>query len=250
MKRTRLFTAVVLVLALMITAISAVTPSAERPDTVRLVWNTTPQGAVTNCGRILNEDGTVDQYITVEMLKLYMSDVDDVDGLSDTTVGEIKAAEANQDGWLKVFRFDGDIEALWAEATKGIPMENAVPVAVFYAEWIGDPSLIEGKRIEFDIEVDGIEKPEDLVAVLHLPEGAEAWKIEDSKMGDNAVITIGCDNLSPFIIVGDSGEAPAQNPDGPVSPQTGVVDYAPASIACAVLFGAFAVVCALKAKKH
>jgi hypothetical protein len=248
MKRTRLFTAVVLVLALMITAISAVTPSAERPDTVRLVWNTTPDGT-SACGRILNEDGTVEQYITEGMIKLYMSDVDDVEGLSDTTVGEIKTAEANQDGWLKVYRFDGDIEALWADATKGIPMDNAVPVAVFYAEWIGDPALIQGKRIEFDVLVEGVEKPEDLVAVLHLPDGTENWKIEDSKMGANSVITVGCDSLSPFIIVGDNGEAPAQDPGAPVSPQTGVVDYAPASIACAVLFGAFAIVCALKAKK-
>ncbi|MBO4220377.1 MAG: hypothetical protein J5933_05580 [Clostridia bacterium] len=248
MKRTSLITAVVLVLALMITAISAATPSAERPDSVRFVWNTTPDGTASACGRILNEDGTVDQYITEDMLTIFVGDVADVDGLDDTTVAEIKAAEEGQDGWLKVYRFDGDIEALWAEATKGIPMENAVPVAVFYAEWIGDPALIEGKRIEFDVAVEGIDSAEDLVAVLHLPTGEEAWKFEDSKVA-GSVITIGCDTLSPFIIVGDSGEAPAQNPEGPTSPQTGVVDYAPASIACAVLFGAFAVVCALKAKK-
>ena len=265
MKITKFLTAVVLVVALLVTAVSAVyKPSAERDDmSIRPVPQTNDDGEE-YIGYISDADGNPIAFIAPDgsvtvpgndapsyILITYDQEEGAVSGapgemaeLPADVIANIADLASGTDSWKASIP---GVKAAW-EAKTGAPIDNAKVAEVFYAIWVNPPVLPEGCKVTFFVTCDNV-SADDKIAVLHYDTYIGEWRFEESELDDKAVIKVTSDRVSPFAIIKDSAEAPAPTDDEPTSPQTGVVDIVPVVTACAVLFAALAAAFVLKARR-
>ena len=131
-----------------------------------------------------------------------------------------------------------DFDKEWEEMTGGAPLENATVYDLFEIVLICSEAdaFMTNEKITVYFKVDGI-GPEDQFLIAHKPTDSEEWILEDYEIDERGVIKMTVDKLSPFAIITDNGEGPADSGDAPDSPKTGVQagTYLLPMIGCAVI---------------
>ena len=250
MKLIRIFSALVLSLALLSTAVGAeeFTASAERGEDIKFAVTTDDEGNKI-IGQLFDENGEYERPILLE--ELIITPIWHLEDGAYEVHNEIEATlvaaekELEVEDWQKIVT---NFETEWTEVTGGAPVENAVVSDVFDVRYNSvvdgflTKLLVEGKSATFDIVVDGITK-DTLFVVGHKPSDTGVWVMEDYTISDDNVITISVDSLSQFFIAVDNGAAPVVA-NAPLSPQTGVEELAGGTETAAAAAGA-ALLCGL-----
>ena len=225
MKILRIAAIVMAVLMSLTIAASAVefTPSVERKDGPEII------------------EGDDDLIIT-PIAHLHDEDIE----LHEDIVESLTDAKEKLDDseWHEIVK---DFEELWAEYTKGAPIEHAVVSDIFdvrYESELGTDAE-KGKTVTFKIKLQGI-TADDFFLVITESYSDHHMEIVAHEISADGVITITATSMAAFAIVRDNCITPPCDHD---SPQTGVMPYCVPAVIGIVVFGALAAFCAVKIKK-
>lgn len=225
MKTLRLI-ATTTALATMLTlsaAAAGFTPSIERKDAPQIVENiedliVTPVKDITDAGKDVHED--IEESLTDAKKELAENALD-------------KLAE--------------DFAKAWEEATKGAPVANAVVSDIFDIRY-GAELGTDGKGAEITLKIKLLGVDADDLFVLLANDG-EKWAVLEYEISADGVITIKTTTKSVIAVVKDNEAPPADDPNAPDSPKTGVDAHFVPAVAGVVAFAALAGISAAKASK-
>lgn len=239
MKKIRIIAALVLSLCLLgISAFAAeFTPSVEEKDGPEAVGGE-------SVATIYDKDGNV--VYNVPKGELVITPVSDKDNADDDIKNRLEDAQKDLNN-NSLTDLVPDFANVWAGATGGAPISNAVVSDIFDVTLIGDSAAKfgTGNTIKFALDAQGIDKDDKFVVIMK-PAGGTGWQVVDYTIDADGNIVINTDVLGVFAIVKDSGNV-VIDPSAPSSPQTGIADYTIPVAFGVALFGACAVVFGKKA---
>lgn len=254
MRKLQVFTAFLLMLAVLTTAVFAeeFVPSKEQGEGPGQIGEPDETGK-TVVGYIYNEDGTIrrpiyeDDLIITPYWHLDEEDIQVPEEIEKT----LKEAFEDLDGKTPE-DFLHDFDEIWEEATGGAPHEHATLTEIldvrFQDNFTG--KLEDGQTVTFNVKVEGLEK-DDLFIIIGRRDVNDKWHAEEWTMNEENVLTITLNGLHPIAILTDGAYAPGGSGEAPDSPKTGVETgrYVLPMLGCAVI--ALGAVCGIrKSGKH